>query len=232
MKLTNNVLKILTLVLSVAGLALFFTNFVTFKLTNGDTVALAGAQMAFGGFADQVASNLAKSPKIIFCMILSIVAVIASAYNVWKNSVASRWFTIVTNAVSGVYMLVVALSRPWSFFDLRPFGEFPNNVSDIAYTPFVLITAIVILAAFVCGVAHQLVADSIIAKEEGKLPLLKRLVKYLREYKSEVNKIVWPNLKTVVKNTLIVLAICAIFAVFVCLLDYGLGVLIGLISHK
>ena len=50
MKVVNNVLKILTLVFSVAGLALFFTNFVTFNLSNGDAYSLVGAQMAFGGF--------------------------------------------------------------------------------------------------------------------------------------------------------------------------------------
>lgn len=226
MKVLNNILKVLTLVFSVAGVALFFTNFVTFNLSDGNAYSLVGAQMAFGGFCEAVASNLAKSPKIIFCMILSIIAVIASAYNVWKNSVASRWFTIVTNAVSGIYMLVVALSKPWRFFDLRPF----DKISDIAYTPFVLVTALVILAALGLSVAHQLVADAIIAKKEGKLTILKKVAKFFREYKAEINKIVWPNLKSVSKNTLIVLAMCAIFGVFVWLLDLGLGALVGLIS--
>lgn len=226
MKVVNNILKILTLVFSVAGLALFFTNFVTFTLSNGNACGLVGAQMAFGGYCEEIAANVAKSPKIIFCMILSIIAVIASAYNVWKNSVASRWFTIVTNAVSGIYMLVVALSKPWRFFDLRPF----DKITDIAYTPFVLVTALVILAALGLSIAHQLVADAIIAKEEKKLTIVKKVAKFLREYKAEINKIVWPNLKSVVKNTLIVLAMCAIFGVFVWLLDLGLGALIGLIS--
>lgn len=226
MKVLNNILKVLTLVFSLAGVALFFTNFVTFNLSDGNAYSLVGAQMAFGGFCEAVATNLAKSPKIIFCMILSIIAVIASAYNVWKNSVASRWFTIVTNAVSGVYMLVVALSKPWRFFDLRPF----DSVTDIAYTPFVLVTALVILAALGLSVAHQLVADAIIAKETGKLTILKKIAKFFREYKGEINKIVWPNLKSVSKNTLIVLIMCAIFGVFVWLLDLGLGALIGLIS--
>ncbi|MBR5451456.1 MAG: preprotein translocase subunit SecE [Clostridia bacterium] len=123
-------------------------------------------------------------------------------------------------------MLVVALSKPWRFFDLRPF----DKITDIAYTPFVLVTALVILAAFALSVAHQLVADSIIAKAEGKLTILKKVAKFFREYKAEIHKIVWPNLKSVSKNTLIVLAMCAIFGVFVWLLDLGLGALIGLIS--
>ena len=233
MKLINNVLKILTLVLSVAGLALFFSNFVTFTTVDGgNTITLAGAQMAFGGHVDAISANMARSPKIIFCMLLSLVAIIASAYNVWKNSVAARWFAVAANAVSGVFMLVVALSKPIKFFDLRPFGVKPNWITDVAHTPMVLVTALVILAAFVCSAAHQLVADRIIATEKGILPLPKRIAKYLREYKSEVNKIVWPNAKSVVKNTLIVLALCAIFGLFVFLLDYGLGTLIGLISKK
>ncbi len=225
MKILNNILKYLTLVLSLAGFVLFFTNFVSYNLGASETHYLAGAQMAFGGKTD-LAINIAVSAKITFCMILSGLGLVASIYNTVKNSAASRWVTIVTNGVSGVYMLVVALSSPWTFFDFRPLVGMKN----VEYTIFVLFTAIAILASFLFCIAHQLTADAIATKASGKLPLLKRIAKYFREYKSETKKIVWPKFKTVVKNTLIVLVMCAIFGVIVWALDYGLGALVNLLT--
>ncbi|MBQ7105929.1 MAG: preprotein translocase subunit SecE [Clostridia bacterium] len=58
---------------------------------------------------------------------------------------------------------------------------------------------------------------------------MKRVIRFLRDYKSEVKKIVWPSLKDVVKNTLIVLIICVIIGVFIWLADFGLAKLLDLI---
>ena len=39
----------------------------------------------------------------------------------------------------------------------------------------------------------------------------------------------WPNFSTVLRNTGVVLAMCAVVAVIICLADYGLGQLIKLL---
>ncbi len=226
MKLLSKILRILTLVLSVGGLALFFTEFITCTI-GGQEASLVGAQMAFGGSVGEI-GTLARSPKIIFCIFLAAIAVIFAALN-FKKSKVSRWVNIALTAVSGVYMLVTALSAPWDFFDLRiePAAVFES----IKYTPFVLITALVLIAAFAAGVANLLVEDAIeVAKTSGKITLPKRISKFFREYKSEVHKIVWPGPKAVVKNTLIVLVLCALLGVFIWLLDFGLSQLIGLVT--
>ena len=57
-----------------------------------------------------------------------------------------------------------------------------------------------------------------------------KIAKFFKDYKSEFKKIVWPGLRDVAKNTLIVLILSALVGVFIWLLDWGLGLLMQLIS--
>ena len=97
-----------------------------------------------------------------------------------------------------------------------------------------LLTILCVLTAvlFACAafaVAHLLIADKIEVAGTKKLTIPQRVIAFFRDYKSEVKKIVWPNFKFVLKNTIVVLVICAILGVFIWLLDLGLLELIGLI---
>ena len=56
-----------------------------------------------------------------------------------------------------------------------------------------------------------------------------KVSKYLRDTKGEFKKIVWPSFPTVVKNTGVVLAMCAVTAAIIVLADAGLSWLIGLL---
>ena len=51
------------------------------------------------------------------------------------------------------------------------------------------------------------------------------IARFFREFKSEIKKISWPTKNTVVKNTLIVLAVCAIAGVVVWVSDAALRLL-------
>lgn len=53
-----------------------------------------------------------------------------------------------------------------------------------------------------------------------------RVLKYFRDLKGEFAKITWPTLPAVIRNTLVTLAMCAIVAVIVCLVDIGLSALV------
>ena len=64
---------------------------------------------------------------------------------------------------------------------------------------------------------------------EKKTIIPAKVSKYLRDTRGEYKKIVWPNIKTVVKNTGVVLAMCAVIAVIVILADTGLSALIKLL---
>ena len=67
-------------------------------------------------------------------------------------------------------------------------------------------------------------------KGEEKNPVIPAKVsKYLRDTKGEFKKIVWPNFSTVVKNTGVVLAMCAVTAVVIILVDSLSGLLVDLL---
>ena len=83
----------------------------------------------------------------------------------------------------------------------------------------------------VAAAAYLLIDDYIeVTQSKGaKRTILKRIIGFFKDYKSEIKKIVWPGFKDVAKNTGIVLAMCLIVGAFIWLLDLGLGKLIELI---
>lgn len=227
MKALRNIFRILTLVFSVGAIVLFFTSFTTISF-DGGSITLAGSQIAFGGKVDIGAGDkiaMAKSADVLFCLLLTIVSVITAALNFKFKG--SRLVNVAFSVISGIYMLVIALSAPMLFVDTRPL----ENVTGVIYTSSVLLTAIALLLATVSGVVFVLAADYIEAMESKseKLTIPKRIIRFLREYKSEIKKIVWPGPRSVVKNTIVVLIMCLIVGAFIWLLDFGLGNLINLI---
>ena len=77
----------------------------------------------------------------------------------------------------------------------------------------------------------DLIDDYIEVKEagDGRLTIPKRIVRFFRDYKSEVKKIVWPGLNEVVKNTGIVLIMCLIIGALIWVIDFGLAELLHLV---
>ena len=213
MKVVNKLCQILTIALGAAALILFFTPYATIT-ASGAEYTFVGTQLAFGSKVEGLSENLAKSADIWFCFFLTLAGAIFSGLTFKFKGMRDA-----------VYMLVIALSNPWFFVDTRPLV----NPTILTYTSFVLITALVLIVGFVLSVAHLLIDDYLLCAGKDKLTIPKRIVRFVRDYKSEVKKIVWPGLNEVVKNTIIVLIICAIIGAFVWLLDFGLGQLVQLI---
>ena len=67
--------------------------------------------------------------------------------------------------------------------------------------------------------------DSKDAKKKGG----NKIVKYFRDLKSEIKKVVWPSRKQVVNNTSIVLVLCVICGVVLAGIDFGLSKLVELL---
>ena len=59
----------------------------------------------------------------------------------------------------------------------------------------------------------------------------KRIAKYFRDVKGEFKKIIWPTLPTVVRNTGVTLAMCAVLGLVICVIDFGLGALVNLLVN-
>jgi preprotein translocase subunit SecE len=226
MKTLNKICWILSMLLSLASLVLFFTSFASI-VTAGKTATPVGAQLAFGSkiTVDGTEYDLAKSACILFCFFLTLIGSIISIFSF--KSKGLRYAAPAFGAVSGIYMLVIALSSAGKYVDSRPLP----NVTSVEYTPFVLITAITLLAFTLFSAAYLLIDDKleVMASKGAKLTIPKRIVRFFRDYKSEINKIIWPGFKEVVKNTVIVLIICLLIGAFVWLVDLGLGKLLDVI---
>ncbi len=226
MKIINKICQILAIVFGLGSLVLFFTNFATIT-TGGTPVDVIGAVLGFGGEveANGATYDMAKSADIWFCFWLTAIAFALSIATLKSNK--CRYFAPAFGLGSAIYMLVIALSDAVKFVDTRPLP----TVSAIEYAPFVLIAAIALFVFSAFGIAHLLIADYIEVKESKgeRLTIPKRIVRFLRDYKSEVKKIVWPGPRDVVKNTVIVLIMCLIVGSFIWLIDLGLGQLLKLI---
>ena len=226
MKTLNRICQVLAIVFGVASLVLFFTNFAT-VISGGNEVNLVGAQLGFGGKVTVAGAEykMAKSADILFCFILT--AISAFFGIVSFKSKKLRYAAPFVGIIDAVYMLVIALSNPYKFVDKRPLPD----VTAIDYAPFVLITAILLFAFTAAALAYLLIDDYLEVKESNgsKLTIPKRIVRFFRDYKSEIKKIVWPGWKDVAKNTLIVLVICLIVGAFIWIVDFGLAQLLELI---
>ena len=58
-----------------------------------------------------------------------------------------------------------------------------------------------------------------VKKSDEKLPFLKRVAKWYREFRSEIKKVVWPTPKQAATNTGVALAMMAVSAVALWLFD-------------
>lgn len=220
MKVVNKICQISAVVFALASLVLFFLDFANI-VSAGKEVSLVGAQLAFGGGE----LGMAKSADILFCFCLTAISLLLTAFSFKSKKL--RYAAPVVGLIAAIYMLVIALSNPTSFVDKRPLTE----VTSIKYTPFVLMIAIALFVFVAFAIAYLLIDDylEVLASKGSKLTIPKRIVRAIRDYKSEAKKIVWPGYKDVIKNTGIVIIMCALIGAFIWLLDLGLGKLLELI---
>ena len=228
MKALNKVLRFLVTVLGLGTLVLFFMDFAAITVGEASPSSVVGAVLAFGGKATVAGLeyNMAVSADLLFCFILTAIATLLSIFSFKSKKL--RYTVPGIGVVAAVYMLVIALSNPWKFIDTRPIKD---TIYQIDYTVFVLGAALAAVAFTVAAVAYLLVDDYLEVSEgkEGKLTIPKRIVRFFRDYKSETKKIVWPGIKDVLKNTLIVLIMCALLGALIWAVDFGLGSLLEVI---
>lgn len=223
MKAINKACQILAIVLAAAALVLFFVPFVTI-VAESFSGTVVGAQLAFGGNLEGL-EGLYKSANIWFCFFLTVFSLLFAALTFKFKGM--RYAAPAVAIVDAIYMLVIALSKEIWFVDWRPI----TGLDSLTYTWAPIAISILMFAAFAIGTAHLFIDDLIFVREgKGNRTILQKLVQFVRDYKSEVKKIVWPGLRDVAKNTLIVLIISAMVGVFIWLLDWGLGSLVGFIS--
>ena len=228
MKTVNKILRVLVMVFGLASLVLFFTKFVT--ITMGDVSKdFVAAQLAFGSKVtiDGAEYDMAKSADILLCFWLTAIAFLMSIFSFKSKKL--RYAVPAVAIIDAVYMFVIKFSSPFKFVDPRPLQY--ANITDMTHAPFVLFLAIALAVFAILAAAYLLLDDylEVLASKGEKLTIFKRVIRFFRDYKSEVKKIVWPGFKDVIKNTVIVLIMCLLVGVLIWLVDFGLGQLLNLV---
>ncbi len=228
MKIINKICQIAAIVFGLGALVMFFLPFVTVTAGESSETYIA-AQLAFGTKVDfaGTAYTLAKSSKLLFVFLLTAFAAVLNIFGFKKKGI--RYTVSGVSLFNAIFMLVVVLSSGYKFVDKRPIP----NVTSLDYTTLaiVLVAVSFLFAAF--AIAYLFIDDYIEAKASGgaKRTILQNVIHFLRDYKSEIKKIVWPNIKDVIKNTGIVLIMCAVVGVLIWLVDFGLGNLVNWIIN-
>ena len=228
MKAVNKILRVLVMVFGLASVVLFFTDLVSISL--GDVSGkFVGAELAFGSKVTigGTAYNMARSAHIFFCFLLTAIAAILSFFTFKSKKI--RYAVSGIAIVDAVYMLVINLKDTARYVDIRPLKW--ADVTKLEYTSLMLILSIALIVFAILAVAHLLLDDylEVLASKGEKLTIPKRIVRFIRDYKSEGKKIVWPGIKDVAKNTLVVLVMCLIVGALIWIVDFGLAKLLNLI---
>ncbi len=228
MKVASIASRILTAVLAVAVFVLFFFGIVEVHTASQGAFTLTGIQMVFGtnvSSSTGAAANIEISAWYLFAFIFVVIAAICSCVSFkWKKATIGG---IVTGAIAMITLLVFNFNNPASFADVRPISATGIHFTNVIAPVLVWCS----VAAFVMSVVTLFVNDyaEVLASNGAKKTLIKRFVAFIREYKSEIKKITWPSFQTVIKNTLIVLIVCAVVGAFIWILDFGLVSLVKLI---
>ncbi len=226
MKAATMICRVFTALLAVAMLAIFFFGIVEVTGPEG-TFSLSGSQLAFGSKVtsdSNVELDFFRSSWYLFTMIfVTLGAICACCSFKWKGATVGG---LVTGAVSMTMMLVFSFSKVEKFVDHRPMVV--STLTNIEFTVMAAALTICAIAFVVFSIITIFVNDyaEVLESNGAKKTLVKRFISFIREYKSEIKKIRWPDLKTVTKNTIIVLIVCAVVGAFIWLLDFGLGSLI------
>ena len=72
-------------------------------------------------------------------------------------------------------------------------------------------------------------ADKKSAQKKKQANPFQKFIRYCKDLKSEIKKVVWPSAKQIKNNSIVVLAFVVISAVFLSLIDLGLGQLVALV---
>lgn len=229
MKVVNQICRFLSIALGVASIVMFFFPIVT--LTGG--TELTAAQLSFGikvGFGGTT-YDLYVSSYYLFTFILTAFATVMAVVRAFvKKAKGAQVTAFVSALIASIVMLVIALSPVAKFADTRPL--ILDKVADLTYAPIAVIIAVVIFALFAISFIGWIVNDyiEVLASKGQKLTIWQKVKKFCREMVAEIRKIVWPSSKTVVRNSVIVLIMCAILGAFIWLIDFLLGLLVNFIT--
>ena len=136
---------------------------------------------------------------------------------------------LVGGIIAGLIFILSQLADVINLMQSIGFGAYVAEFFDPAYLTTTKLVFMIVVALTILGLVLYIIGR-VQNKGEGKNPVIPAKVsKYVRDTKGEFKKIVWPNFPTVLKNTGVVLAMCAVTAVVIILVDSLSGLLIDLL---
>ena len=136
---------------------------------------------------------------------------------------------LVGGLISCLIFFFGQMSDIFGYIGADGFGGYVSRFFDPANLTTRKIVFMIIAVLVLIGLVLYIIGR-IQNKGEEKNPVIPAKVsKYVRDTKGEFKKIVWPNFSTVVKNTGVVLAMCAVVAVVIILVDSLSGLLVDLL---
>lgn len=250
LKVLSLVTRFLTAFSALAVVVLYIFDFA--KIQNH--YSMSGFEMAFG--ASKTSETLGKtvntwvSAWYAMAIILSLLTLVAAVYmvvRIFKKKIAkvgskakgsaSKYVLFGFSAASAINLTVLFVAFP-GFFDVNPLFSFTTaaghtllSPSQVSTTVFFLIAFIASLLTFVVATANMLVVDKleVVESNGAKLAIPARIVHFLKDYKRELKNITWSTKKMVIRNTIVVLVVCALVGAFIWALDYGLVNLLDLL---
>ncbi len=228
MKVAKIISRIIAIGCGIAALAMFFCPIA--KIVGTETFELFGYQLAFGMNAKSWSGNtvdMQVSSYYTFAFLTVAFSAVMSCLSFKKGKYMVSAF--VSGIISSILVLLFRFNTVGSYVDFRPITG--STAATREYLIFFYMLFAFVLAFTVLSAVAILVADyaDVLASNGEKKTIFKRFITTIREYKSEIGKITWPGRSTVLKNTLVVLVMCAICGLFIWLLDTGLGKLLELI---
>lgn len=222
MKIVNRIFQFLAIALALGSLVLFFFRFVTVETMTGN-VDMPGALAAFGGTKEFLGETykVAKSERLLLAFITTFLAVVFSAATLKYKK--PRFFAPAAGLVSAILLMVIYCD-PVHHIDVR---QLPGPIT-VHSSKFMLIASIALFVYTAVAIVYLLIDDhlEVVASKGQKLSIPRRIIRFFRDYKSEIKKIVWPGPKDVVKNTVIVLLMCLLVGILIWAIDYGLAELL------
>ncbi len=136
---------------------------------------------------------------------------------------------LVGGVIAGLIFFLSQIADIIALIQSVGFGGYVAAFFNPAFLTTAKLVFMIVVALTILGLVLYIIGR-IKNKGEEKNPVIPAKVsKYVRDTKGEFKKIVWPNFPTVLKNTGVVLAMCAVTAVVIILVDSLSGLLIDLL---
>lgn len=136
------------------------------------------------------------------------------------------WFV---GAVAGIMALLVGAAGISDALDVYGFSGYMARLFDPQYLTAKKIVFVIALLLVIVGLIVHFLGRAKVKRTGEPEKSGARAIKYWRDLKGEYKKIAWPSFKAVAKNTTITLVVCALAAVFICAVDFGLSYLVELL---